>query len=72
MIKDAMDICLCRPVLRRSIVVAILVGTIINLINQGDTLFTGGDVQWLKVGLTYMVPFFVASYGAYIGSKTTR
>jgi hypothetical protein len=37
----------------------------LNAINQGDIVLTGEQPQWLKVALTYAVPFFVSSYGAY-------
>ena len=57
------------PVMRGSIVVAIIVGTILNGINQGDAFLAGGEVNWLKAILTYFVPFFVATYGAYNGCK---
>jgi hypothetical protein len=53
------------PVASRSLRVAVVVGTILNLINQGDALVGEGEVDWLKVVLTYCVPFVVASYGAY-------
>jgi hypothetical protein len=36
-----------------------------NAINQGDVVLTAEQPQWLKVALTYAVPFFVSSYGAY-------
>ena len=49
---------------RRSFVVALKVGTILNLINQGDALFEGGHVNITKIILTYAVPYCVATYGA--------
>jgi hypothetical protein len=56
---------LSRPVAVRSLWVAAVVGTLLNLINQGDALIGGQPVDWLKVTLTYCVPFLVASYGAF-------
>ncbi|MCB2051517.1 MAG: nitrate/nitrite transporter NrtS [Novosphingobium sp.] len=53
------------PVLKRSIWVAVLVGTLLNLINQGDVLTGAHDLVVWKLLLTYCVPFFVASYGSY-------
>ncbi|QQS13195.1 MAG: nitrate/nitrite transporter NrtS [Rhodospirillales bacterium] len=53
------------PFARRSLGVAAVVGTLLNAINQGDALFSGGGIDWLKLGLTYCVPFLVATYGAY-------
>jgi hypothetical protein len=49
---------------RRSLVVALVVGTILTLINQGDALLAGGAVDWVKIALTYCVPYAVCTYGA--------
>ena len=49
---------------RRSFWVAVVVGTILNLINQGDRLFAGARLDLAKLVLTYLVPYFVAAYGA--------
>jgi len=40
------------------------VGTILNLINQGDALFAGGGLDFTKIILTFAVPYCVATYGA--------
>jgi hypothetical protein len=56
--------CVSDGVPRRSFVVTLVVGTILNLINQGDALFGDGDVNWAKIGLTFVVPYCVATYGA--------
>ena len=55
---------LAQGVPRRSVNVAAVVGTCLNLINQGDALLSGGSVNWLKVALTYAVPYCVSTYGA--------
>lgn len=44
--------------------VAVIVGTILNLINQGDVIFSGGPVNVAKMVLTFAVPYCVATYGA--------
>jgi hypothetical protein len=49
---------------QRALVVALTVGTALNLINQGDALLTGSGVRWGRLGLTYMVPFLVSTHGA--------
>jgi hypothetical protein len=48
----------------RALIVAILVGTVLNLINQGDALWAHHPVNWPKALLTYLVPFFVSLHGA--------
>ncbi len=57
------------PIVKRSLAVAAVVGTVLNAINQGDVLLAGGAVDWLKAGLTYLVPFCVASYGAWCACR---
>lgn len=49
---------------RRSFYVALVVGTVLNLINQGDAIFGSGPINWLKLALTYVVPYAVCTYGA--------
>jgi hypothetical protein len=49
---------------KRSLVVALIVGTILNLINQGDALVAGTRLNLTKLVLTFVVPYAVATYGA--------
>ena len=53
------------PAVRRSLLVALVIGTILNAINQGDALLGSGEIVLWKLLLTYFVPFAVASYGSY-------
>ncbi len=61
-----------RPMLKRSIIAALVVGTILTLLNQGDVLVSGSwnSALYWKIPLTYCVPFLVASYGALSNSRT--
>lgn len=55
-----------RPVIRRAVRVALLVGTVLFLINQADVVL-GGDLTTavvVKSLLTYLVPFSVSTYSA--------
>lgn len=56
--------CVAEGVPKRSLIVALVVGTILNLINQGDALFSGRRLDLVKLALTYAVPYAVATYGA--------
>jgi hypothetical protein len=56
--------CVSDGVPRRSFIVALIVGAILNLINQGDALFSGRPLNWTKLILTFAVPYCVATYGA--------
>ena len=60
-----------RPMLKRSAIAAVVVGSILTALNQGDLLLTGqinGSLYW-KIPLTYCVPFLVATYGALTNSR---
>ncbi len=70
--RAALALALSWPVARRSFVITLVVGSILNLVNQGDALIVGGPVDWLKVALTYCVPFCVATYGAYCAGRMGR
>src|SRR5438093_514387 len=55
-----------RPVCGRAIIVALIVGTILTVINQADVLM-GGSLTTLvvaKIGLACIVPFSVSTYSA--------
>ena len=43
---------------------ALTVGTVLNLVNQGDALIGMARINWLKLILTYCVPYAVCTYGA--------
>jgi hypothetical protein len=60
-----------RPMLRRSFLTAVVVGTVLVAINQGTVIATRdlpGSLAW-KIPLTYCVPFCVATWGALISSR---
>jgi hypothetical protein len=63
-LKLACRCALSDGVPRRSFLVALVVGTLLNLINQGDALLGAMPVNWFKIVLTYFVPYAVATYGA--------
>ncbi|NUS99434.1 MAG: nitrate/nitrite transporter NrtS [Sphingomonas sp.] len=69
---EAIRLTLTGTAVKRSLIVAIVVGTALNLINQGPEVFSGSwPVLW-KLVLTYVVPFLVASYGSYAAFKSSR
>lgn len=63
-----------RPtVVRRSLKVGFVVGTILALINYTDRVL-GGDmtgVDWLKLALTYLVPYGVSTYAS-VSERVSR
>jgi len=61
-----------RPVMATSLGIALIVGTILTAINQGQ-LIVGGEfpmaLAW-KIPLTYAVPYCVATTGAILNART--
>ncbi len=60
-----------RPVCGRAIRVALVVGTILMVINQGDVLLSGQLTALVpaKIGLTYLIPFSVSTYSALAANR---
>jgi hypothetical protein len=69
--REASALVFRRTTLRRTVDIALLVGTTLSLINQG-TLIIGAaaDVTtWLRVLANYIVPFCVSSAGFLSATK---
>ena len=70
-VKCAFCALLHWPMLKRSALAGIVVGTILTLLNQGDRLLLGNwhETHYYQIPLTYCVPFLVATYGALVNSR---
>jgi hypothetical protein len=50
---------------KRALLVALVIGSILNLINQGDVLLRQpAALDAIKLILTFIVPYLVSTYGA--------
>lgn len=49
---------------KRSLIMSFIVGSILNLINQGHLISTPEQISGINLLLTYMVPYFVSSVAA--------
>jgi hypothetical protein len=70
-ITRALRICREPQHLRRTITIALVVGTILTAINQLDVIARGDatTITWLKCGLNYFVPFVVSNLGLLAGRR---
>lgn len=59
-------------IVKNSIHIALVVGTVLNLVNQGEYILMGAGVSWPHVLLNYLVPYCVASYSAAKNEMSTR
>ena len=65
--KIYFQVALERGTVISSIKIALFVGTILALINYGDRILLNNDMRaqdWIKIAITYFVPYCVATYGA--------
>jgi hypothetical protein len=69
--REALRICRRREHLRRTIRIALVVGTILTLIKQLDVILRGDatSITWVKAGLNYCVPFVVSNLGLLAGKR---
>jgi hypothetical protein len=70
---EALRVVFLPTTLRRTIPIALVVGTVLSLINQAGVVF-GGEatlVTWLRVGANYLVPFCVSSLGFLSATRRT-
>ncbi len=51
---------------------ALVVGTILTAVNQGDLILSGFAPPEWKVTLTYFVPYCVTTWGAITGKRALR
>jgi hypothetical protein len=70
-LREALRICFRREHLRRTVRIALVVGTILTFINQADVILKGDAVTltWVKAGLNYCVPFIVSNLGLLAGKR---
>lgn len=69
--QEILKVCLHPPYLRRTVRIALIVGTILFAINQLDVVLSGRATVavWMKSGLTYLVPFCVSNYGVLVATR---
>lgn len=70
--KSAFNYATQVRIIRRSAAIAMVVGPILIMINQGDRIIGGGGIDLLKAALTFVVPFCVATYGAVVNRVASQ
>ena len=69
-VKLAASVFFSRNVIKRSAIIALIVGTILAFINHGDVILTASltPVCWIKMIVTCFVPYTVSSVTAVLGA----
>lgn len=62
--NDVLSTALTRPIVTNAIRIALVVGSVLNLINQGEAFISWSGISWPHVALNFIVPYCVASYSA--------
>ena len=50
---------------KRALMTVMVVGTILTLINNGDVILEGGSLNYIKVSLSFCIPFCVSTWGCF-------
>ena len=58
--------------IKRAMIIAIVVGTLLNLINQYDALMEDSSFNWIKALLTYCVPFCVSLFSSWLAIRDAK
>ena len=68
-VGDALRYCSRREHLRRTLAIALVVGVILNAINQLDVILAGDAsvATWVKAATNFLVPFVVSNLGLLSG-----
>lgn len=63
-LKRIVKITFQNSTIKKGFIISAIVGTFLNLINQGNLFFTNQlpEVSMVKLGLTYITPFVVSVY----------
>ena len=62
---------LAGPVVRRALIFAVVVGSVLVAINHGDALLRGevSGGRWLRIGLTVLVPYVVSTLSSVLALR---
>lgn len=66
MVISILKIAFSRKIVFNAIKIALVVGTFLNAINQGEEIINGMHVSWMHMFLNFLVPYCVASYSGAI------
>jgi hypothetical protein len=71
---EAFSVIVYRPHLRRTVTIALVVGTVLFAINQLDVVLRGEATTfvWIKSAITYLVPFIVSNAGVLVATRRPR
>ena len=62
--QDFWRLAFSRRIIVNAIKVALTVGTVLNLINQGEAFLHWSGISWWHVALNYVTPYCVATWSA--------
>ena len=69
--RGALRLAFEAGVVRRALAFAVVVGSVLIVINHGDAILTGdvGPGRWLKMGLTVLVPYVVSTLSSVMAMR---
>lgn len=66
------QLALSSSILKNSVKIAVVVGLLLNLINQGGNIWAGTNISWPHIIMNFLVPYCVATYSAVKNNRTNN
>lgn len=61
-----------QKMVKRAFIIALIVGSLLNVINQYDALLGSLNFNWYKAILTYCVPFAVSLVSGWLANRDAQ
>ncbi len=62
--KDFWELAFSRRIVFNALKIAAVIGTVLNIINQGGAILSGHNIAWGHIALNYLTPYCVATWSA--------
>lgn len=62
--QDFFQMARSRDIVHNAVRIALVVGTMLNVLNQGEALLAGSGIAWVHIAMNFVVPYCVATYSA--------
>lgn len=69
---SSFQLALSPSILKNSVKIAVVVGLLLNIINQGGNIWAGTNIAWPHIFMNFLVPYCVATYSAVKNNRTVN
>lgn len=70
--QDFFRMACSRHIVHNALRIALVVGSLLNALNQGEALLAGSGIAWVHIAMNFVVPYCVATYSVTKHALATR